>query len=161
MIHSATTVRVTTTAFCRHNQKPPCAIEAWRQVDGVATEETRHTSAEGLLSSTTAYFPLIVAWTLNYIEVEGLGREYWKWRHGLGAENTIQFAAQRETWKPARFERAGSFVSKRSRTVPKNMPTEPRRQEKLLDTNARLPQAVTEQQRNWSLWFSRGNSLVA
>ena len=60
---------LTTTAFCQHNQKPPRATEAWHQVDGAATEQTGHISAEGLFSSTIAYFPLIVAWTLNYMEV--------------------------------------------------------------------------------------------
>lgn len=42
------------------------------------------------------------------------------------------------------------------------MPTEPRRQEKLLGTNARLPEAVTEEQRkgNVQQYFPGGTLLL-
>lgn len=63
----------------------------------MVTGQIGHTSAEGLLSSPTAYFPLIVAQTLNYVEVKGLQREYWKERHELGSETTTQSGAHRET----------------------------------------------------------------
>lgn len=68
-------------------------------------------------------------------------------RYGVGAEITAPFAAHKEIWEPVIFERTGSFVSKRSQTMPKNKTTEPRRQEKWLGTNATLPKAVTEEQR--------------
>lgn len=63
----------------------------------MVTGQIGHTSAEGLLFSPTAYFPLIVAQTLNYVEVKGLQREYWKERHELGSETTTQSGAHRET----------------------------------------------------------------
>jgi len=58
---------------------------------------TAHTSEEELLSRTTVYFLLILAWTW-------LWREGQKLRHGLGPEATSQSAAQGETWVTASFE---------------------------------------------------------
>lgn len=132
-------------------QKPPRATKGWHQADGVATEQRRHTRVTPLQYN--SIFSTNCGMDFELLRCGRLGKRVLELkRHEVGAS----FVVHKESWEPVSFERAGSFLSKRSQTMPKNKPTEPSRQEKWLGTNARLSKAVTEEQRNWSLWFYWG-----
>lgn len=137
-------------------QSSLCYREAWHQVDGVATVRTGHTTIEGLPSSTTALFSTSCSMDFELQRGGGTGEKRLEIKTWAGTWNHHPICSTRRDLGTSQLWQGSFFKQEKSKTMPKNMPTEPRGHEKLLGIDPGLPPAVTEEQGDWSLWSSTG-----
>lgn len=133
-----------------------CYREAWHWVDDMATVRTGHTTTEGTASVTTTLFATSCSVDFELQRGGGVGEKRLEIKILAGTWNHHLICS---TWRDlgtSQLWQGSFFKQEKSKTLPKNMPSELRGQEKLLGIDPGLPPVVTEEQGDWSLWSSTG-----